>query len=197
MKKYILSIVVTALMLVSCDDFLDIKPKGVSIPEKATEYEQLLNYAQLTKGLEVYMEYMTDDAYVPDKGYGGYEEMDQADRNLYTFQSEIYSPAEYDILWLQSYNRIYYCNVVANQVMAAQGDLAYKQRVRSDALVLRAFDYLGLINAYAKHYDPATAATDPGVPLQLDENITDAPIQRATVKQIYDQIKADLEEAVN
>lgn len=197
MKKYILSIVVTALMLVSCDDFLDIKPKGVSIPEKATEYEQLLNYAQLTKGLEVYMEYMTDDAYVPDKGYGGYEEMDQADRNLYTFQSEIYSPAEYDILWLQSYNRIYYCNVVANQVMAAQGDLAYKQRVRSDALVLRAFDYLGLINSYAKHYDPATAATDPGVPLQLDENITDAPIQRATVKQIYDQIKADLEEAVN
>lgn len=196
MKRNILSMGIAALLLVSCDDFLDIKPKGVSIPEKATEYEQLLNYGQLTKGLEVYMEYMTDDAWVPDEGYAGFEEMEQSDRNLYTFQSEIYSPAEYDILWLQSYNRIYYCNVVANQVMASEGELNYKQRVRADALVLRAFDYLGLINAYAKPYDPATAATDPGVPLQLDENITDAPIQRASVQKIYDQIKTDLEEAV-
>lgn len=196
MKYNILSVLFAALMLVSCDDFLDVKPKGVSIPEKASEYEQLLNYAQLTKGLEVYMNYMTDDAWVPDKGYAGYEAMAVSNRNLYTFQSEVFGPAEWDILWLQSYNRIYYCNVVVNQIMGSEGDLAYKQRVRADALVLRAFDYLGLVNAYAKHYNKETASTDLGVPLQLDENITNAPITRVSIQRVYDQIIADLDEAV-
>lgn len=196
MRQKILFLLIAAYALCSCDNFLDVKPKGVSIPEKATEYEQLLNYAQMTKGLEVYMNYLTDDAWVPDNGYAGFEEMDIADRNLYTFQSEVFGPAEWDILWLQSYSRIHYCNVVINQVMASEGDLAYKQRVRADAQVLRAFDYLGLVNAYAKHYDKATAATDPGVPLQLSEVITNAKISRATVQKIYDQIKIDLDEAV-
>lgn len=38
-------------------------------------------------------------------------------------------------------------------------------------MVGRAFEYLTLVNAYANHYDPSTAATDPGVPLMLDKNI--------------------------
>lgn len=196
MKKYsILSLLFAASFLLSCNDFLDVKPKGVSIPEKATEYEQLLNYAQMTKGQDTYMNYMTDDAWVPDKGFSGFEEMDVADRNVYTFQSEIFGPAEWDILWLQSYSRIYYTNVVINQIMASKGDEAYKNRVRADAYVMRAFDYLGLVNGYAKHYDKATASTDPGVPLQVDENITDAPISRASVQRIYDQIESDLNAA--
>lgn len=36
-------------------------------------------------------------------------------------------------------------------------------------MVGRAFEYLTLVNAYANHYDPSTAATDPGVPLMLDK----------------------------
>ena len=52
-----------------------------------------------------------------------------------------------------------------------------------------------LVNAYANHYDPSTAATDPGVPLMLDKNINKTNLQRATVQEVYDQIKADLDEA--
>lgn len=195
MKYSILFFIVSAFLLQGCDAYLDVKPKGVSIPERAEEYEQLLNYQQMTKASECYMCYLTDDAYVPDKGYAGFEEMAVSDRNLYTFQPEVFGPAEWDILWLQAYNRIYYTNVVINQIMASEGDPDYKNRVRADAYVMRAFDYLTLVNAYARHYDKATASTDPGVPLQLDENITNAPITRASVQRIYDQIKADLEEA--
>lgn len=197
MKRNILILLTSVFFLYSCNSYLDVKPKGVSVPEKASEYEQLLNYAQMTKGLEVYMNYLTDDAALPDKGFAGYESKSKDIRNLFTFQSEVFGPAEWDILWLQSYNRIYYCNVVINQIMNSVGDLNYKKRVRADALVMRAFDYLGLVNAYAKHYNKQTAATDAGVPLQLDENITNAPISRVSVQAIYDQIKADLEEAAN
>lgn len=61
-------------------------------------------------------------------------------------------------------------------------------------MVGRAFEYLTLVNAYANHYDPSTAATDPGVPLMLDK-ISINNLQRATVQEVYDQIKADLDEA--
>lgn len=62
-------------------------------------------------------------------------------------------------------------------------------------MVGRAFEYLTLVNAYGKHYDAETAQTDPGVPLLLDEDINKTNLTRATVQQVYDQIKADLDQA--
>ena len=41
-----------ALPIMSCDDYLDIQPKGIVIPEKSEDYERLLNYAQLLKASE-------------------------------------------------------------------------------------------------------------------------------------------------
>lgn len=196
MKKNILLTCGMAAMLMSCNDFLDIKPKGVAVPTKATEYEQLLNYAQMTKALDCSQEYLTDNVWMPDKGYKGFEDLDQAERNIYTFQSEIYDVGEYDMIWLQSYSRILYCNTVANQIMDSEGEEDYKLRVRADALVLRAFDYLGLVNAYGKLYDKNTASTDPGIPLQVSEVIDDSPSVRASVQAVYDQVQKDLDEAV-
>lgn len=40
-----------ALPVMSCDDYLDIQPKGIVIPEKSEDYERLLNYAQLLRQL--------------------------------------------------------------------------------------------------------------------------------------------------
>ena len=65
--------------------------------------------------------------------------------------------------------RIYYYNVVIDDIMGATQDTEeHKKQLRAEALVGRAFEYLTLVNAYANHYDPSTAATDPGVPLMLD-----------------------------
>lgn len=196
MKKNIFLIWGMALILMSCNDFLDIKPKGVAVPTKATEFEQLLNYAQNTKALDAYTEYLTDNVWLPDNGYAGFEELELPDQNLYTYQSEVYDVGDYDIIWLQSYSRILYCNTVICQIMDSEGEENYKLRVRADALVLRAFDYLGLVNAYGKAYNKATASTDPGVPLQLTNAIDNSPSVRASVQAVYDQIQADLDEAV-
>lgn len=40
--------------LTACNDFLDIKPKGIVIPETCDDYEALLNDAQLMKASESY-----------------------------------------------------------------------------------------------------------------------------------------------
>lgn len=73
-------------------------------------------------------------------------------------------------------------------------DLASLNRYRGNAFMLRAYIYSELIIRFAKPYDPATAATDLGVPLVLRYNVTDQP-SRATVKAVYDQILSDLTQA--
>ncbi|RZL17779.1 MAG: RagB/SusD family nutrient uptake outer membrane protein, partial [Pedobacter sp.] len=62
---------------------------------------------------------------------------------------------------------------------------------KADAHLMRAWLYSELIIRFAKPYEPATAATDPGVPLVLTYNPTDKPA-RSTVQATYDQILADI-----
>ena len=130
-----------ALPIMSCDDYLDIQPKGIVIPEKSEDYERLLNYAQLLKASESYPNFMTDDVFMPyeDDMTGGFVSLELPNQHLYAFNSEIFGEGE------------------------------------SDGL--------------------STAATDPGVPLMLDKNINKTNLQRATVQEVYDQIKTDLDEA--
>lgn len=73
-------------------------------------------------------------------------------------------------------------------------DLASLNRYKGNAYMVRAFIYSELIIRFAKAYDPATAATDPGVPLVLRYNPTDQP-SRASVKAVYDQILSDINQA--
>lgn len=197
-KIYKLFIGICLLWMVSCDDYLNIKPKGVVIPEKCADYESLLNYAQLMKASDSYPNFLTDDVFLPNKDdlTGGYIALTLPNKRLYTFNSEVFGDGESDGLWEYSYNRIYTYNVIIDDVMrSTQATEGHKRQVRAEALMGRAFEYLTLVNAYSRHYDPATATTDPGVPLMLDKNINKKNLQRASVQAVYDQIKADLDEA--
>lgn len=62
---------------------------------------------------------------------------------------------------------------------------------KGNAYLARAYYYLELVKRFAKPFEPATAATDPGVPLVLVYDVNAKP-GRATVKQIYDQINSDI-----
>lgn len=196
-KIYKLFIGMCLLLMVSCDDFLDIKPKGVVIPEKCEDYESLLNYAQLMKASDSYPNFLTDDVFLPylDDLIGGFSNELPKER-LYTFNSQVFGDGEPDGLWEYSYNRIYTYNVIIEDVMGStQATEEHKRQVRAEALMGRAFEYLTLVNAYSKHYAPATAATDPGIPLMLDKDINKKNLVRASVQAVYEQIKADLDEA--
>ena len=62
MKKIFLWIVWGMFLCQGCDRFLDIQPKGYTIPSKYDDYRQLMNYAQMAKALDHYPVYITDDA---------------------------------------------------------------------------------------------------------------------------------------
>jgi starch-binding outer membrane protein, SusD/RagB family len=77
---------------------------------------------------------------------------------------------------------------------ATPAERAELDKYLGDGYLARAYYYSELIVRFAKPYTPATAATDPGVPLVLAPEINGKPA-RASVKQVYDQIISDIAKA--
>lgn len=100
--------------------------------------------------------------------------------------------------WQSLYTSIKNYNIAIAQVPIATVDKdTYKadlDRLMADAKAARAWSYLQLARQYGKAYDPATAATDLCVPLVTVYDQAARPA-RASVKDIYEQIKRDLDDA--
>ena len=113
---------------------------------------------------------------------------------------ESFNPSDYNIrdFWAARYSNIKDYNVFIKGVESLPAEYASlgkaAQLVKGEAYFFRAFAYLDLIRHFAPEYNAATAKTDLGVPLVLVYDQTEKP-SRASVKAVYDQIKADLDSA--
>jgi tetratricopeptide (TPR) repeat protein len=188
-----------AIILFSCKKFLDIKPKGFTIPEYYDDYLKIMNYAQLNKAAESYPAIITDDVqFTSGDSLNNYSSLVESYRRLYSFKNgAVFNDGVSDRFWESAYTRIYAFNTVINNIMkVTDASEAQKKMLKSEALVARAFEYLTLIGAYAKAYDPATAATDYGVPIIVSEDVGNLDYVRNTTAEVYAKIQSDLDEAL-
>lgn len=98
--------------------------------------------------------------------------------------------------WTVMYAQIYACNEVLKVIDPATEDSDLKFYL-AQAYAIRAFDYFNLAQMYQFTY--AVAQDKPCVPLILDTNAEEAAANgcpRATVKETYDQILSDLNNAI-
>jgi hypothetical protein len=115
---------------------------------------------------------------------------------IYTWSKPVYTDKQEDNDWNTMYANIYTYNVVIDGVMDSKGgSMLLKQTLLAEALLQRAFVYFNLVNLYAKQYDAATAATDPGVPLLLKAALF-VDLKRASVQQVYEQVLKDTRAAL-
>lgn len=197
-KVYYIILSLSLIALSSCNDFLDIKPKGVLIPEFYEDYQRLLNHQNTMSIDNTYTNYITDDILLGDESvpYGQLIQAQEYMQNLYTFQhGDILSKGMTDYLWENAYKRIYTFNVVINNVGGCpDGTQKEKDELLATAKLNRAYEYLILVNMYANHYSPTTAGTDLGVPIILSEDIS-KNYKRHSVEEVYTQILQDLNDA--
>lgn len=106
-----------------------------------------------------------------------------------------------DVSALTSYGyRIYYriignANHILDNIDAASGSDDDRNRIRSEALTLRAWAYYGLVQLFGKRYDGTTKPNNQlGVPLMLSSKDKEKP--RATVEEVYAAIIKDLDDAI-
>ncbi|RXQ90984.1 RagB/SusD family nutrient uptake outer membrane protein [Ancylomarina salipaludis] len=199
MRTYIY-IVALLMLFTSCDDWLDIKPKGKIIPQKVEDYRLLMDQAY-SRGESVGVVesyggdlYLSDDIVITDDRFES--KYGESIRNAYTFEDHIYLEEQEDPDWTTIYNQIYMCNIVIAEVKSATGGEDEKNQLYAEAIIHRAFAYLNLVNLYGKHYNSSTAATDLGVPLLIEPAI-EGSLERSTVKDVYDLILSDLDAVYN
>lgn len=191
MKKLsITTIILLAVCCTACEKFIEQTPKGRLIPETVDDMGMILaNDYEINVGIGNMTAYSNDvkglEALV--LGYTQY------DINALRFEDYPYGRTENDNDWNRLYHSISLCNFVAENIDdAPEGvdQLHERNTVKGNALFHRAYSYFLLVNEYARQYNPATAANDPGVPLMLQMDVTTVP-QRSSVQEVYDQIIKD------
>ncbi|MCK0131888.1 RagB/SusD family nutrient uptake outer membrane protein [Flavobacteriaceae bacterium F08102] len=178
----------------SCENYLDIEPKGVRLLSTVNDYELWLESDFLQTQVPFNLTYLSDTKDITNIS----NEPSFGTQSLYTWQKQISEdPQATPLLWAHLYKVVYYYNVVIMGVGEATGGaLQQKQSIEAEALMGRAFTYLQLVNLYGKQYNEATASTDLAVPFVTSNDLDDLTPDRSTVQEIYDQIIADLTKAL-
>lgn len=199
MKRNIIigCLTVMTLTFTSCDNYLDLVPKGKSILNETSDYLGLL---------EDMYSYPIDNhwylcgekapAYVDDlKNYNiplisaaflWDEDFDRAPYMTETGSADLYSSC---------YNKIAKYNIIIQNINDSKGNETDKKEGMAQAKILRAYNYFYLINTYAKPYDPATAAQERGIILRDEFILEDVGVQK-TVADAYALIQQDIEDAL-
>ena len=190
--KYIY-IIFSIVLFASCDNYLEVTPKGEIIPETLEDYELMLNSNAMTNLSDPHFEYFTDDMYM-DIG----SDVVSSEANAYFWRIDLDDNAEDNsTIWLSSYQSQYYANTIINNVMeSSAGSEAEKRAVLGEAMTIRAMNYLNLLTVFSKAYDPNINPDDLGVPLVTSINVTENIPPRASLNACFSLIIEDLKQAI-
>lgn len=203
MKKKILYILtlVCLTLFTACADFTDVQPKGKNLLDKVTDLDLLLN-----SDLSLYH---YPDIYVTTGDFYCY-----FTNITNTASATVKSLKNSFMFWDESVDRVVLTNSdskytdfygiigkVANPVLLnidkASGDREMANRLKAEAYILRAWYHYLLVNTFAKAYNPATAATDPGIPYSKENDLLSVPNKKSTVQEVYDFILEDIKAALD
>ena len=193
----------------ACDSFLEKTPQDEMIPETTTSFNELLwgeGYPAEGRAMDVVCSYLSDE-YTSLYSSGRSDEA-LLYQNFYTWQ-----PLAYEIAldaeeqggygmtggmncWENYYKRVLGCNIALKYADGSIGTDEDKERLKGEALVLRAFYYFQLVNYYALPYSNKDSLTNPGVPIVLSPDIVETGSPRNTVSEVYRQILSDLNEGI-
>ena len=208
-----LSLAVT-LLFTGCKKFLNETSQDELTPTTASSLNELLakeGYPYVSTAITAsdgyslcnYLNFMDDDMHLQNIISAN---LTNYIKPFYAWSDHVYEEAAISPIsggarnpYQNMYNRIRGCNVVIDMLPQVNGADADKDQIQGEALVLRAYYYLMLVNLYGWPYnDPVhDRNTSLGVPIIRKGDISDAAIARSTVKEVYDLITADIEKAAS
>ncbi|NLR59352.1 RagB/SusD family nutrient uptake outer membrane protein [Chitinophaga polysaccharea] len=195
MKRICIALMALTMGTASCRKFVEVEQPNQRQFKYTADYQRLLNNVSLFE-ISASLPMLSCDDINLGSNTNLESLLNRGADNIYTWAADYYTSDQSDAGWDQLYNQIYVCNqITANVMESKEGTTEQKQRIYAEAQAQRASAYLTLVNLYARVYNTANATTDPGLPLLLKPDLL-VPLNRASVKQVYDQVILDLNQAL-
>ena len=204
-KIFILGAILGSFMLGSCSDFLKEESESEVIPKTASDFSELLlgtGYPDESTPSFSFLSLMDDDCahfltYTSQWDPEGTVETANAITQfpIYSWQPTLADYDGYDseinttassTTYAQFYSKILGCNAVLDYIDEAIGTQEDRDRVKAEALAVRALLYFQLVNIYGEPYNHNKDAL--GVPVRLISDLTEKNIERSTVRYVYEEV---------
>jgi hypothetical protein len=208
MKK-ILTILLVSISMISCKKFLEEYSPSDVTPRSTADFGEILlmdGYPEYDKVLHPWLTFLDDDVqcYVGTMNEEAALDNVAYSRNIYQWQSSLSYESASAIkssainAWATYYKMLLGANVVLDFADNSIGSQAEKDQLKGEAYGLRAFYHFMLVNLYARPYNDSLTTPDklPGIPIRITSGLSDAHPQRNSVKEVYQQIVADLDSSI-
>jgi hypothetical protein len=204
MKKInIVFLVIVAVAFASCEKALEVEPQQTIDASTALQDDQDLNslvvgaYATLAGGSLYGTNLFMDPDLLGSNGVATWRGTFQSPRQIAT-KTMTRDNADASLIWTAAYDAINTSNVaLANLGIVKDADL--KQQLQGEALFIRGIMHFELVRLYALPWGATADNSQPGVVIKTTPTNTESEafekIPRSTVKQVYDQVIADLTQA--
>ncbi len=195
-KLLVFSLLAIVAFTASCKKFLDKKSSNaITTPTGIADLQALLDDATAIMnqgGTPAFSEASANDYILMP---GMYERYPPWEQHAYKWKPYNYI---YPNDWSYSYAPIYnanYCLEILDKISPGLLDKTAWENVKGSALFFRSYYFLGLLWTFAKTFDEATAASDPGIVLRLSSDYNE-PSYRSSVQDCYRRVITDANEAV-
>lgn len=197
-SSYVICFLILSISFISCGEkFLEIKQdKSQAVPGTIDDLQAMLdNATTVMNGASSHELGIigSDEYYVSNEQLEGLHERYAYQRNGYIWAQDVYegNPCRD---WNLAYHRILYANLVLDGLKKIEPGPTEKDawnNVKGSALFFRAFNFYQLVQLFCKPYNGQSSATDLGIPLRLESDVT-LKTPRATLEESYERITLDL-----
>lgn len=207
MKKILITITFFSLLTGCKKDFFNVGPTGDV--DEAAIFTTTGNASNVINGIYRYLYSRYAEQNTP--GQGGIMLMfDFMGEDLHQAVASWYTPGNGTGGWVNhrtdNYSRVAYpfrlyyrcignANALIENIDAATGPDADKNRLKAEAQTMRAWCYYNLVQIYAERYAAGVNNSQLGVSMPLSAN--DIQLPRSTVEEVYAQINQDLADAIS
>lgn len=206
MKKTIYSLLFVAgtMLMASCSDFTDLKPKGANMLSTTDELELLLNtstYASLystdSKRIGSNCIYAYENAVIPLNAenktaaairHGFFDD----DVNINRLQQLVNS----DGVYTAAYNLIgRVANPILNQLSSTSGPDEKKNVLKAEALIVRAYAHYLAMQRFSKAYNGSNG-DDPAIIYMTEDMSIEKIYNKNTINECYEKMLKDIDDAL-
>lgn len=182
---------------ISCNDFLDEPPStSTNLEIKTTQQldDLLSNYQVFFEEGNSTNIFSTDDYELPVDLYNARPSAFNISAiQYYAWDIDNISLIT-DNFWSSEFKKIFYANVVLDNISKVSGTVEDKERLEKEAYFVRAYSYFQLVNTYCLPYSSSNLDAL-GLPIKTLPNYEEL-LDRNTLQHTYDFIESDIQKAI-